>query len=424
MANKVDDMHHKVEDIHTVLFKLKRSGTRPVSDTLTRQEMPLKPEIFHGRDDFVEGIAQLLLQEETSRVCILGPGGMGKTSVSLAVVELPLIRERFPGENTVWLPCIEATSATLLLEILYIQLQIPGDKQVTLEKIISELDTLKQPRLIVVDNFETPWNGNQKQVGDILRRLAMLSHVAILVTMRGRLPPCDKAIKWQSMDIKSTDEAACLHIYHDINPDSKNDPDVTRLLTALGHMPFAVTLMAKLGVESRSSAKDLLDEWSEFGPDILSNDPEQNMNRSIRLSVESDLVKRNPNAILLLAILSLLPAGTTRENLHWWAPTLKMISPAIVTLSQAALLVENKREISVSPVLFVVPVVQSYMQQQNRIAREVRKQVHLSCCDYVLEHACRVDDPTRQIESTVSRRHQYPVHPLRFTSISTCCSIP
>jgi hypothetical protein len=99
----------------------------PPSDTVVRQEMPLKPEIFHGRDDFVEDIARSLLQEETSRICILGPGGMGKTSVSLAVVELPVIKERFPGGNCVWVPCIEATSATLLLEILYIQLQVPGD---------------------------------------------------------------------------------------------------------------------------------------------------------------------------------------------------------------------------------------------------------------------------------------------------------
>ena len=128
MDNKVDDMHHKVDDIHTILFKLKRSETQAVSDSLTRQEMPLKPEIFHGRDDLVGDIAQLLLQEETSRVCILGPGGMGKTSVSLAVVELPLIKERFPEENIIWMPCIAATSATLLLEILCIQLQIPGDK--------------------------------------------------------------------------------------------------------------------------------------------------------------------------------------------------------------------------------------------------------------------------------------------------------
>ena len=51
----------------------------------------MKPEIFHGRDDLVEGIVQSFLQEKTSRVRILGPGGMGKTSVSLAIVESPLI---------------------------------------------------------------------------------------------------------------------------------------------------------------------------------------------------------------------------------------------------------------------------------------------------------------------------------------------
>ena len=109
----------------------------------------MKPEVFHGRDDLVKEIAQFLLQEETSRVCILGPGGMGKTSVSLAVVESPLIQDRFPPCNRIWVPCIEATSPTLLLEILYIQLRVPGDREVTLERIISELDASKDPRLIL-----------------------------------------------------------------------------------------------------------------------------------------------------------------------------------------------------------------------------------------------------------------------------------
>jgi len=215
MANKVDDMHYKVEDIHKYIMRSKRSATLLPSDAVVRQEIPLKPEVFYGRDDLVGDIARLLLEQETSRVCILGPGGMGKTSVSLAVVELPVIKERFPGGNIIWVPCIEATSATLLLEILYIQLQVPGDKQATLGKIIAELDASKQPRLILLDNFETPWNavsdGTQKQVSDILRKLAMLSHVAILVTMRGTYPPCD-AIKWQSQTIQPTDEAACRRI--------------------------------------------------------------------------------------------------------------------------------------------------------------------------------------------------------------------
>jgi len=360
--------------------------------------MPLKPEIFHGRDDFVKDIARSLLREETSRICILGPGGMGKTSVSLAVVELPVIKERFPGGNCVWVPCIEATSANLFLEILYIQLQVPGDNQVTLEKIISELNASKEPRLILLDNFETPWNapgGTQKQVSDILRKLAMLSHVAILVTMRGTYPPCD-TIEWQSHTIQPTDKAACRRIFHDINQSSKNDPNVDRLLAVLGHMPFAVTLMANLGKRGKSTAKELLETWYTSGTDMLSvtNSPEKSMNRSISLSVDSEFVKQDADALLLLAILSLLPAGTTKQNLRWWGTSVKMVPSAIATLSDAGLLVENKWANSSSPVLFIVPVVQSFMQQQGRISEKIRKQVQSSCCEYVLAHACRCDDPT------------------------------
>ena len=352
----------------------------PVLDTLDRQ-MPQKPLVFHGRDDLVEGIAQLLVREETSRVCILGSGGMGKTAVSLAVVNSPLIKERFPGTDVVWVPCSKATSALFLLQALYIQLQISVDK-VTLETIVSELDSVKQPRLIVIDNFETPWNGHQERVGVILRRLAMLSHIAILVTMRENHPPWDEAIEWQSKYVESTDEAASLRIYHDHNPESKNDPYVPRLLTALGHMPFAIELMAKLALEMKFSAESLLDFWFECGgPDIVSEDPnKESLNRSISLSVESDLVKGNPNAIFLLATLSLLPAGATEEDLHCWAPELD-IPLAIAALSRAALLVVKDEENSGSPVYFVNPVIRSYMQQHNRIPQEVLKQVHSLSCE-------------------------------------------
>ena len=412
------DMKHVVDVVEDIQEYMCRSN-RLLSSDRQQTSMPLKPEVFHGRDDFVKSIAQLFLQEETSRVCILGPGGMGKTSASLAVVESSLLRKRFPPRNCVWVPCIEATSATLLLEILYIQLQVPGDKQITLEKILSELNASKEPRLILLDNFETPLNSStQKQVEDILRQLAELSHVAILVTMRGTFPPCNNTIEWQSKYIEPTDDDACLRIFHDINPSSKDDPDVGRLLTALGHMPFAVTLMAKLGMEGKSTAKELLDAWSEFGPDILSDKPEQSMNRSISLSVDSNLVKQNPNAIVLLSTLSLLPAGTTKENLRWWAPSLKtsMIPSAVATLSCAALLVEYKLQNLASPVLFVVPVVQSFMQQHDRIAEEIRKQIHLSCCQFVLDHACWSDDSTFSVKSKALAAEDSNVQSILFRS--------
>ena len=416
-----------VESISTYISKSKRSATIIASDTAVRHQIPLKPEIFHGRDDLVEEIAQWLVKKETARVCLLGPGGMGKTSVALAVIERPSIRHQFPGGNRVWVPCIEATSAALLLDILYIQLQVPGDKQVTLEKIITHLNASTQPCLLLLDNFETPWNapGTQKQIEDILRQLAELSHIAIFITMRGRNPPCNNAITWEWKNIQPTDEAACLCIYHDNNPSSRDsDSDIMLLLEALGYMPFAVTLMAKLGMEGMSTAKELLYAWRESGPDLLSDNPEASMNRSISLSLESDLVKRNPNSITLLSILSLLPAGTTKANLRWWAPDSaikkSMIPSAIATLSKAALLVENEN--SDTPVLFVIPVVQSFMQQHGRIGEEIRKQTLLSCCQFVLDHACRYDDPTFSAKSKALTAEDTNIQSILFGSSPTTLS--
>ena len=387
-------MHEDVKDMKQILAKTQQSATLPPSGTVV-QQMPLKPAVFYGRDLVIEEITQLLVKEETSRVCILGAGGMGKTSVALGVVEQPLINARFLPKNIAWVPCIEATSATLLLEILYTQLQVPGNiGHPTIENIISLLATSRQPRLILLDNFETPYNaldGAQKQVEDTLRRLAMLSHVAILVTMRGRYPPCDEAIKWQSKEIQPTDEAAGLLIYRSIHPDSENDPDVGRLLCVLGYMPFAVTLMARLAKEGLSMAKELISAWSEKGPDILPEHHEQNMNRSISLSVDSSLIKQNPHARLLLNILSCLPAGTAKATLYWWAPALhsSMVPSAIATLSKTGLLTENQRHDSDSPILFVLPVVQSFMQQRGRIGEEIRQNIQISCCQYILDHVDR-----------------------------------
>ena len=130
IANKVDGVHNKVDDVHEdvklILAKTQQSTTLPSSANVV-QQMPLKPAVFHGRDVIIEEITQSLIKEETSRVCILGAGGMGKTSVALGVVGQPDIKARFLHENIVWVPCIEATSATLLLEILFTQLQVPGN---------------------------------------------------------------------------------------------------------------------------------------------------------------------------------------------------------------------------------------------------------------------------------------------------------
>ena len=70
-----------------------------------------------------------------------------------------------------------------------------------------------------------------------------------------------------------------------------------------------------------------------------------------------------------------------------------MVPSAIATLSKTGLLVENRRQDSDSPVLFILPVVQSFMQLHGRIGKEIRQNIQLSCCQYILDHVHRQNNP-------------------------------
>ena len=369
------------------------------SKKLEWQDMPSKPSIFYGRDELVEKTSKLLSSSETAlHMCFLGPGGMGKTSVALAIINSALVQAKFGEERCVWVPCVEATSANLFLQVLYTSLRVQRQTDSIMSDILYELKSSMDPYLILLDNFETPWNttDGQKRVEEALHKLNHLSHVSILMTMRGSHSPTVD-VEWHSVIVPATDKDASLRICQRFNPHWKMDPDLDSLLDAVGCMPFAITLMASRGRESESSPKQLLEEWTQLGTDMWSPDEslESGMNKSISLSVDSNIVRSNPDAIDLLAILSLLPAGTTREHLAHWAPNLKSISGAITTLSRAALLRTATRDGDhTSQTLFVLPVIQSFMLRRNRISEHIQQAVRSAFCKYVLDRACRYRDST------------------------------
>ncbi|KAJ3514814.1 hypothetical protein NLJ89_g2144 [Agrocybe chaxingu] len=396
MQDVAKGIHEGVEELKTVVARLGQSKVRQAENAFKQRPIPLKPRIFYGRDDMVDEITGWLLVENTDNaphVCILGPGGMGKTSLALAVANSPLIDAKFHQTCRFWVPCVEATSSNAFLQLLYVSLRTTRDTKDALADILFELSSSDEPRLILLDNFETPWNladGSQTEINDILSRLANLRHVALIVTMRGTNPPSED-IEWRTTNIPPTDLEASRLIWSKINSKSKDDPqDVDRLIESLGRMPFGVTLMASLGKESRLSASQLLTEWARAGTDMLSDSevPEKSMNRSIALSVDSPLVRRNADALVLLKTLSLLPAGTTRAQLGWLLPTLKSPSSAIATLSRTALLMSAEED---DQKLFVLPVVQSYMN--SRMSDDVRQRARRAFCEYILQHNSRVRDP-------------------------------
>ncbi|KIJ33215.1 hypothetical protein M422DRAFT_264940 [Sphaerobolus stellatus SS14] len=94
----------------------------------------------------VNDIAWLLIHTETSRECLLEPGGMGKTSVALAIMVSRTIQERFESTNRFWISRVEAPSPSPLLGILYSHLR--RNAKAPLDDITYELEASEDPRIL------------------------------------------------------------------------------------------------------------------------------------------------------------------------------------------------------------------------------------------------------------------------------------
>src|SRR5260221_3434752 len=184
-----------------------------------REYMPSKPTLFHDREELVGEISIRLCDDDTTsrRVRILGPGGMGKTFVALAVVESPAVRSKH-GLRCYWVPCVNAPSPPDLLDILHIPLGFPRTT-VILGGIRVKLNEDKGSTLLLLDKFETAWfpsRGKTKSVDDILFWLNECRHVTILLTVRllsKTNDTCDH-IDWHTIHLQPVSNEASRLIIH------------------------------------------------------------------------------------------------------------------------------------------------------------------------------------------------------------------
>ena len=387
MKSSVHDMKSSVHDLKAMMTRVDQNASIASS-----AQMPVPPTIFIGRDAVVNKIADHLVSGDIarSRVFILAPGGMGKTSTALAVMKHPSVMKKFAKERQFWVPCISANSPSTFLAHLSRHLRVTRRTGHPLDDILATLKTTEEPRVILLDNFETPWHpveGNQESVRDMLRALALLPHVAILVTMRSEFPPLDE---WICEPLSNVEPQDSRQIYTAIDPRAGDDPKLDELLYVLGHLPYAITLMATLGTRSLSNPEKLLERWNEAGTDMLSK-AQGGMDHSIELSLQ--FVADSPNAIMLLQVLSMLPDGLNHSHLDFWVPSWQPESVDALRDAALVLVIAKEAESVEEHCLFVLPVVQSYMNQHNRIPDDIRQGVYATSCRFLGLHTSPVKGP-------------------------------
>ncbi|KDR71703.1 hypothetical protein GALMADRAFT_229257 [Galerina marginata CBS 339.88] len=391
MSRKVDHLQTTMDDLKIILDENHEHEQLSTSATCRRRpraKIPAKGAILRGRDALVAQLVQILISnldgQKRSHICLLGPGGMGKTSTALAVMADPNLKNHFAEQNRIWVPCVKATSYSLLLDTLYNSLGTTQNTGDTLQDILSGIHSSKKPVILLLDNFETPWNlaESRSDTEQLLNELDQIPHVSLFITMRSSIPPCDGK-QWLPFEIEAVDDVAARQIYLDIYPASSDDPKLSALLQILGYMPLAITLTAKRAATTKLGAEELFEEYQRVGTTMLGRggDAKHSVDVSISLSIDSPPMKAHKEAFELLAILSMLPVGTTYDGLKkWWASNLRDLTGALEVLCETALVQRRGDHYS------VLPVIQSYTLDNSRFPDHVRTEMITSACKFLGEH--------------------------------------
>ncbi|TDL16840.1 TPR-like protein [Rickenella mellea] len=223
-------------------------------------EPPPFPAFLFGRDDFISTAVDLILHKPPARLAILGPGGVGKTTVAAAIFS--------------W----EAIDI---------------------------------------------WDGDQQNMLKLLKLLDGYKQLTIVITMRGFLRPAASSIKWTRPALNPLQVLSCdaaMQAFKAITP-LNDDTGLEKLVESVEYLPLAVVLLAHLG-QMDISPSELLEMWLKEKTGLLSQnsgDKSDCLQTSISLSLHSPLMLQNHHALKVLKIICYLPAGVKQDSLHYIA---------------------------------------------------------------------------------------------------------
>ncbi|HSN97971.1 MAG TPA: tetratricopeptide repeat protein, partial [Candidatus Nanopelagicales bacterium] len=271
-----------------------------------------EPGIVVGRESLTARLVEELLREPPRSVLVLGPAGIGKSTLTLAAAHRPEVAERYGVRR--WFVRLDAAAtapAAVALIAEAVGVKAPTD---LFTHLCSALG--RERSLLILDNLETPWEGAPSETEAVLAKLAKVPRLRLVASVRGAQSPA--VVHWSDR-IKMTrlepDEAA--ELFCELAPEHRDRRDaLASLLAPLDGVPLAITLLAH-AAEGNDLA-NLMNEWQRLRTAALARpSAQQDRLSSWAVSVELSIVSKRmtPEAKRLGAVLASLPNGIAVADL-------------------------------------------------------------------------------------------------------------
>ncbi|KAG8884474.1 hypothetical protein FRB98_002373 [Tulasnella sp. 332] len=382
------DTNHHVVAIHQEIANITIRAPPSAVDALPSSSIiPSRPLKLYGRDEDIEDIARRIITTDSPRYAILGPGGIGKTALLMFVMDHPDVVEKYEASRY-FVQCEQATSSALFIELVAKGLGIEESSRDQMNDVMARLRRGSQPILFALDNFETPWDivGEQSRVESILCQITSLPHVGVLLTARSDRPPSTDvpwSVPWLD-PLSGLREEAGRALYMSMDPKAGSDGSLDALLAELSYMPLAIKLMASMG-RSGQRPTALLQAWRDKagGTDLFrGTDKNKSVKMSIQLSIESNLMKSVPEALTLLSLIAMLPAGANIELLPTLARDIPNLPLAQATLSEATL----ARVDDDTQAIQLLSPIRSYILKHHPASDSTKQTVYDAYVQFIIKH--------------------------------------
>jgi tetratricopeptide (TPR) repeat protein len=279
---------------------------------------PPAPADCFGREELIEKVVGLA--ENFKPVALIGPGGIGKTSIALTVLHHNRIEERF-GENRRFIRCDQFPASLAhflarLCEVLGAGVENPKDLT-PLRPLFSSKEVL-----IILDNAESildPKGTNAGEIYSVVDELCQFKRLCLCITSRiTTVPP-----RCKRLEIPTLSTEAASNIFYGIYGDGQRPNIINDLLKRLDFHALSIKLLATTASHNGWDHDRLAKEWDAQRVKVLRTDYNESLAATIELSLTSPTFHSlGSNALNLLGVVAFFPQGIAENNLDWLFPTI------------------------------------------------------------------------------------------------------